>query len=74
MNADLIGGIVIGVFSILAVIVFKNWFWELYSEVCDLRKERTFLRDQLKNITRDIYSTQEEVNLYYEWKKERNKG
>ncbi len=73
MNADLIGGIVIGVMVCILVILAKNWGWELYSDVCELRQERKELQDKIRSLRIDVVRTKEDVNDYYEWKKERGK-
>lgn len=72
MNSDVIGGIVIGVLSCIVVILAKNWYWELYSDVCDLRTERKELQEKIRNLRTDIVRTQEDVNDYYEWRKEKD--
>jgi hypothetical protein len=74
MSIDFIIGMLTGASVVLIIIVAIKWYWELYTDVYNLRQERRELLERTKELTVHFYKTQEEVNSYYEWKKERNKG
>lgn len=74
MNADLIGGIVIGLAVAVIFIMAKNTYLEIYNDVFNLRKERELLTMQIGEMRKNLVRTQEDINDYYEWRKERGKA
>jgi uncharacterized coiled-coil DUF342 family protein len=67
-------GVCIGVLGSICFWFSANEIKILCDKVSDLRAERKELLEHIERLRRDVCRTQEDVNDYYQWRKERGKG
>ncbi len=73
MIIEFILGFIVGVIVVLLGFTIKQIYTNLYDHVVSLRAERKELLERTRELTAHFYSTQQDVNEFYEWRKSKSK-